>query len=102
MSRDGGLPGLAGVCELAGVHAVLCRPATPPPLLSCPAVLACLALSPAYPLSVWRRSQIPVSSESRQGDVYRVEQEDLSGPWEVTNVLQPTVYENDKGASNKT
>jgi hypothetical protein len=31
------------------------------------------------------------------GDVYRVEQEDLSGPWEVTNVLQPTVYENDKG-----
>jgi hypothetical protein len=29
--------------------------------------------------------------------VYRVEQEDLSGPWEVTNVLQPTVYENDKG-----
>lgn len=44
-------------------------------------------------------SQIPVSAESRQGDVYRVEQEDLSGPWEVTNVLQPTVYENDKGAA---
>lgn len=30
--------------------------------------------------------------------MYRVEQEDLSGPWEVTNVLQPTIYENDKGA----
>lgn len=43
------------------------------------------------------RSQIPISEESREGDVYRVEQEDLSGPWEVTNVLQPTVYENDKG-----
>lgn len=44
-------------------------------------------------------SQLPVSNEPRQGDVYRVEQEDLSGPWEVTNVLQPTVYENDKGAA---
>lgn len=44
-------------------------------------------------------SQLPVSAEPRQGDVYRVEQEDLSGPWEVTNVLQPTVYENDKGES---
>jgi hypothetical protein len=42
---------------------------------------------------------MPISQEGREGDVYRVEQEDLSGPWEVTNVLQPTVYENDKGES---
>lgn len=32
------------------------------------------------------------------GDVYRIESGDLRGPWEVANVLQPTVYENDKGA----
>lgn len=35
--------------------------------------------------------------ENRQGDVYQIEKEDLSGPWEVQNVLEPTSYENDRG-----
>ncbi|WIA36702.1 hypothetical protein OEZ86_007979 [Tetradesmus obliquus] len=41
---------------------------------------------------------VPVSLESREADVYMVEKDDLSGPWEVTNVLAaPQQYENDRG-----
>ena len=53
----------------------------------------------AVSTAAFRERNMPISQEGREGDVYRVEQEDLSGPWEVTNVLQPTVYENDKGES---
>lgn len=39
-----------------------------------------------------------MSLESKDADVYAVEKDDLSGPWEVTNVLAPpTLYENDRG-----
>lgn len=41
---------------------------------------------------------MPVTVESREADVYMVEKDDLSGPWEVTNVLAaPQQYENDRG-----
>eukprot|EP00882_Tetradesmus_deserticola_P010476 GHRQ01011065.1.p1 GENE.GHRQ01011065.1~~GHRQ01011065.1.p1 ORF type:complete len:482 (+),score=214.19 GHRQ01011065.1:666-2111(+) len=41
---------------------------------------------------------VPVTLESREADVYMVEKDDLSGPWEVTNVLAaPQEYENDRG-----
>lgn len=44
----------------------------------------------------WHRT-VSFAEESRDGDVYLVEKDDLKGPWEVTNILAPTVYENDKG-----
>jgi hypothetical protein len=32
-----------------------------------------------------------------EGDVYQVQKEDMHGPWDITNILQPRIYENDKG-----
>ena len=37
------------------------------------------------------------ADQSLEGDVYQIEKEDLSGPWEVQNVLEPATYENDRG-----
>jgi hypothetical protein len=96
--------------ESPGTHKLCClAPGIPPqlvllllshcsPLLTVAHSLTACCVSLLLPHCVTCcSSQLPISEEPREGDVYRVEQEDLSGPWEVTNVLQPTIYENDKG-----
>eukprot|EP00879_Flechtneria_rotunda_P028807 GHRR01031033.1.p1 GENE.GHRR01031033.1~~GHRR01031033.1.p1 ORF type:complete len:317 (+),score=98.16 GHRR01031033.1:434-1384(+) len=44
-----------------------------------------------------KSESVPVALESRDADVYMIEKEDLTGPWEVQNVLSPTEYQNDRG-----
>eukprot|EP00878_Enallax_costatus_P009094 GHUV01009507.1.p1 GENE.GHUV01009507.1~~GHUV01009507.1.p1 ORF type:complete len:386 (+),score=83.20 GHUV01009507.1:826-1983(+) len=48
-----------------------------------------------------RSSEAIAPDQSRDGDVYQIEKEDLSGPWEVQNVLEPTTYENDRGEAGQ-
>lgn len=47
-------------------------------------------------LSNFPRRGVP-PDQSMEGDVYQIQKEDLSGPWEVQNVLEAATYENDRG-----
>jgi len=51
----------------------------------------------AYEEIPTRRTESMLPVESLEGDVYQVQKEDMHGPWDITNILQPRTYENDKG-----